>query len=53
MREFSVVAAPRRGTRRTFEKHGKNTYALSDYGLTEDQVQEAFAPYTKRFADYI
>ncbi len=31
-------------------KHGRHEYALADYGLTEAQVLERFAPYIERFA---
>ena len=34
-------------------KRGKPDYSLKTYGLTEQQVNEAFAPYIDRFAKYL
>jgi len=31
-------------------KHGRHQYALADYGLSEAEVLECFAPYIERFA---
>jgi hypothetical protein len=31
-------------------KHGRHQYALADYGLSEAEVLERFAPYIERFA---
>ena len=34
-------------------KHGKPDYSLETFGLTEERVNEAFAPYIERFAEYL
>lgn len=34
-------------------KFGKHSYTLTDYGLTEDQVNETFKEYLSRYADYL
>ena len=35
------------------DKHGRIQYSLEKYGLTEERVREAYAPYIERFADYM
>lgn len=35
------------------EKHGRHRYSLEDFGLTEQGVNEQFAGYIGRFADYL
>ncbi len=34
-------------------KHGKASYSLEKYGLTQARINEAFAPYLDRFSQYI
>ena len=33
-------------------KHGKSEYSLADFGLTEADVNDAYAPYIERFSQY-
>lgn len=35
------------------DKHGRHTYRLEDYGLTEGQVREVYADYIEAYARYI
>jgi Sulfotransferase family len=35
------------------DKHGKHSYALEDYGLTEEKVKEVYADYTRAYYEYI
>ena len=30
-------------------KHGTHSYGLAEFGLTDEQVLERFAPYVERF----
>ena len=34
-------------------RHGRHSYSLDDYGLTESSVRRAMEHYTERFADYL
>jgi hypothetical protein len=34
-------------------KHGKHVYALSDYGLTEDDVRAVYGDYIDAYREYI
>ena len=33
-------------------RHGKNTYSLGQYGLSEEKINARFAPYLKQFSQY-
>ena len=35
------------------DKHGRHTYDLADYGLTEARVRDVYADYCDAYADYI
>ena len=35
------------------DKHGKHTYTLEDYGLTEARVRDVYADYIQAYKDYI
>ncbi len=35
------------------DKHGRHTYSLADYGLTEDRVREVYADYIETYRDFI
>ncbi len=35
------------------DKHGRHTYSLADYGLTEDQVRDVYADYIEAYAEYL
>jgi hypothetical protein len=35
------------------DKHGRHTYKLEDYGLTEHDVREVYGPYMEAYRDYM
>ena len=35
------------------DKHGRHTYQLEDYGLTEHDVREVYGPYMEAYRDYM
>jgi hypothetical protein len=35
------------------DKHGRHSYSLADYGLTEDGVREVYADYIATYAEYL
>jgi hypothetical protein len=48
--ENSVLGWERDGNRNRFKK---NAYSPEEFGLTEERIHEAFAPYLERFSEYI
>jgi hypothetical protein len=54
--EFTAAAAA--GIRRWLaenpaDKHGRHTYSLGDFGLTEPRIREVYADYIETYRDYI
>jgi hypothetical protein len=49
----SGAAVARWGADNPQHKDGKHVYALDDWGLTEEEVREAFAEYQTRYAAFI
>ena len=35
------------------DKHGRHTYSLADYGLTEDRVRSVYADYIEAYGQYL
>jgi hypothetical protein len=35
------------------DKHGRHTYKLEDYGLTQGDVREVYGPYMEAYRDYV
>ena len=34
-------------------KHGKHSYTLADFGLTEDDIRDVYGDYIETYRDYI
>jgi hypothetical protein len=39
--------------RNPIEHHGKNVYSAEGVGTTEDHIRQAFAPYIRRFSEFL
>jgi hypothetical protein len=48
--EESVIGWERDKDRNKF---ARNTYAAEEFGLTDDQIRDAFQPYMARFSEFI
>jgi hypothetical protein len=35
------------------DKHGRHTYMLEDYGLTQRDVRDVYGPYMEAYRDYM
>jgi hypothetical protein len=35
------------------DKHGRHTYSLDDFGLTENRIRDVYADYVDTYRDYI
>jgi hypothetical protein len=55
---MAFTAAAAEGIRRWLaenpaDKHGRHTYSLGDFGLTEHRIREVYADYIETYRDYI